>query len=198
MWDMVLPVVKTDVYHILFCFVTYSIGGWLVESIYMSICNRKLTNRGFGFGPFCPIYGVGATVCYYMLLPFAHSKILVYLIGAVAATVFEYLVGILMIKLFGELWWDYNNKPFNYKGILCLESTLAWGVYAIIVVYFLHVKVLGLADRIGMRYGVIFCNVALTLYAIDFTYHLLKALGVNVQKYRENIIERCRQFRTKF
>ena len=79
-----------------------------------------------------------------------------------------------------------------------MESTLAWGVYAIIVVYFLHVKVLGLADWVGMRYGVIFCNVTLTLYAIDFTYHLLKALGVNVQKYRENIIERCRQFRAKF
>ena len=198
MWDTILPVVKTDVYHILFCFVTYSMVGWLVESIYMSICNKKLTNRGFGFGPFCPIYGFGATVCYYLFLPFSHSKVLIYLIGAVMATIFEYLVGILMIKMFGELWWDYNDKPFNYKGILCLESTLAWGAYAIIVVYFLHETVLGWADKVGMQYGKIFCMVALTLYAIDFTYHLLKALGVNVKKYRENVVAKYRQFRERF
>ena len=28
-------------------FLTYSMMGWLVESIYMSFCNHKITNRGF-------------------------------------------------------------------------------------------------------------------------------------------------------
>ena len=44
----------TDVYHLVAAFIIYSMLGWLVESIYMSICNKKLTNRGFGKGPFCP------------------------------------------------------------------------------------------------------------------------------------------------
>ncbi|MFQ9802231.1 MAG: putative ABC transporter permease [Clostridia bacterium] len=43
-----------------------------------------------------------------------------------------------MIYLFGSFWWDYSAKPFNYKGILCLESTLAWGVLAIVIVNFFH------------------------------------------------------------
>lgn len=198
MWDRILPVVNTDLYHIAFCFVTYSMAGWLLESIYMSICNRKLTNRGFGFGPFCPIYGVGATVCFYMMQPFISSKLTVYLIGAVAATIFEFLVGILMQRFLGEVWWDYHEKPLNYKGIICLESTLAWGVYALGVVYFLHIRVLGLADKVGMRGGVIFCKIALSLYLIDFVYHLLLALGVNIQKYRDNMIEKYKHFRTRF
>ena len=42
----------TDVYHLVAAFIIYSMLGWLVESIYMSICNKKLTNRGFGKGPF--------------------------------------------------------------------------------------------------------------------------------------------------
>ena len=75
---------------------------------------------------------------------------------------------------------------------------MAWGAYAIIVVYFLHETVLGWADKVGMQYGKIFCMVALTLYAIDFTYHLLKALGVNVKKYRENVVAKYRQFRERF
>lgn len=49
-----------DLYHVTQWFLVYSILGWVVESIYMSICNRRLTNRGFVRGPFCPIYGVGA------------------------------------------------------------------------------------------------------------------------------------------
>ena len=31
----------TDIYHLIAAFVVYSMLGWLVESIYMSFCNRK-------------------------------------------------------------------------------------------------------------------------------------------------------------
>ena len=50
-------ILGTDLYHIVQWFLIYSMLGWLVESIYMSVCNRKLTNRGFMRGPMCPIYG---------------------------------------------------------------------------------------------------------------------------------------------
>ena len=48
-------VLGTDFYHIIQWFLVYGILGWIVESVYMSICNRKLTNRGFTHGPICPI-----------------------------------------------------------------------------------------------------------------------------------------------
>lgn len=198
MWNIQLPMIEANVYQIVFCFVVYSMGGWLVESIYMSFCNRKLTNRGFGFLPFCPIYGFGATIGYYLLLPFAGSWPAIYLIGAVSATIFEYLIGIVMQRLFGEVWWDYNDKPFNFKGIICLESTLAWGAYGLIVVYFLHARVLGLADMVGRFRGILFCRIVLSLYIVDFIYHLLEAIGVNMAKYRNSVIERYRRFRERF
>ena len=47
-----------DLYHFISCFFLFSIIGWMVESTYMSICNKKITNRGFMTGPFCPIYGI--------------------------------------------------------------------------------------------------------------------------------------------
>ena len=119
----------TDLYHLVLWFIVYSFLGWLVESIYMSICNRKITNRGFMKGPFCPIYGFGALLAYFILRPLEGNYFLLYLAGAILATAFEFLVGKLMLRFFGELWWDYKEKPFNYKGILCLESTLAWGLY---------------------------------------------------------------------
>ena len=120
MWTKEL--LGTDVYHLVACFVVYSILGWFVESVYMSFCNRKLTNRGFAKGPFCPIYGFGAVFCYLILSPLKGQYLKVYVVGAVLATIFEYLVGIAMIKFLGELWWDYNEKPLNYKGFFLRNS----------------------------------------------------------------------------
>lgn len=49
----------TDVYHLVSAFIIYSMLGWLVESIYMSLCNRKLTNRGFAKSPFARFMDLG-------------------------------------------------------------------------------------------------------------------------------------------
>ena len=143
-----------DLYHLVACFFLFSVIGWMVESIYISLCNRKLTNRGFMTGPFCPIYGVGATLGYIILHPFADNIVALYIIGALLATAFEFLVAKLMMKLFGEVWWDYNDKFCNYKGVICLESTLAWGLYAVIIITFLFDKVISFVDRYPVRWGV--------------------------------------------
>ena len=47
---------------ILIYFITYSFLGWVMESIFRSVCEKKLINTGFLKGPFCPIYGIGAII----------------------------------------------------------------------------------------------------------------------------------------
>ncbi len=177
-----------DVYHLVASFFLYSILGWLVESIYMSFCNKKLTNRGFAFGPFCPIYGFGATFGYFILLPLKGKYVQLFFAGAILATIFEFLVGKLMIKLFGELWWDYNDKPFNYKGILCLESTIAWGFYAIGIVQVGAGAIFKLIDMVDMEVGIIAIAIIFFIELIDYIVHLLKAFKVDVREKRDNIV----------
>ena len=152
-------ILGTDNYHIITSFTIYSILGWIVESIYMSFCNKKLTNRGFAKGPFCPIYGFGAVIGYFILSPFSYSHLIVYFLGAFLATLFEFFVGKLMIYFLGDLWWDYNEKPFNYKGIICLESTIAWGFYALFIVYFLNNMIFSIINKFDCRYVIkaLFC-----------------------------------------
>ncbi len=136
MWNRVI--FGYDFYHVLLWFLAYSMLGWLVESIYMSICNRKLTNRGFARGPICPIYGVGALTVFFLLKPYSDNLWKLFFFGSLLATTLEYFTAVLMNKIFGEIWWDYTDKPFNYKGILCLESSIAWGFYTIGLFVFLH------------------------------------------------------------
>ena len=188
----------TDVYHLVYCFIFYSMIGWLVESIYMSICNRKITNRGFAKGPFCPIYGFGGVICYIVLHPLAGEYVKLYICGAVMATFFEFLVAKLMQRVFGEVWWDYNNKPCNYKGVVCLESTLAWGVYAIIIVKFLQNIVMRLADANDYARGTQICKVVIIIFSIDFSAQLLRALGIHFSEQKEYIQEKVHNFKARW
>ena len=188
----------SDVYHLIAAFIIYSVLGWFVESAYMSFCNHRLTNRGFAKVPFCPIYGFGAVIGYLVLNPLSGHYVTLYLTGAFLATTFEYLVGIMMQKLLGEVWWDYTEKPMNYKGIICLESTIAWGFYAIIITMFLHERVLHLIDAMDMVYGRILCIVILAIVTVDYLIRLYLLFKTSIQEEKDRLIDKYRSFRARW
>lgn len=170
-----ITIFGTDIYHVMFWFMCYCVMGWFVESVYMSICNRKLTNRGFMYGPFCPIYGFGALIVYFILRPFSDKLILTYFLGSLVATVFEYATGVLMQVVFGKVWWDYKDKPFNYRGILCLESTIAWGFYTVFLFAFLQKGVVWFTDLVPFQVGVRLLPAVYTVAMMDLLIHILIA-----------------------
>lgn len=106
-------------------FFLYSFVGWCMECVVIRREKGAWENRGFVRLPFCIIYGFGAMLGYAVLRPLMGHTIVLYIVSAMGATAFEYATGCLMQRLFGEFWWDYSHKRFNYKGMICLESTVA-------------------------------------------------------------------------
>ena len=196
MWSKQL--LGTDVYHIVSWFIVYSMLGWVVESIYMSFCNRKITNRGFAKGPFCPIYGFGALGAYFILEPVASHYIWLYVSGAILATAFEYLVAKLMLKILGEVWWDYNDKPCNYKGLICLESTIAWGFYTLFLFGFLQNFVMNISDKVSMNVGLRVCKIILIVFVLDFGYQLARALKNHYSEKIDKVKDTYGEFKRRF
>lgn len=184
-------ILGTDLYHIVQWFLIYSMLGWLVESIYMSVCNRKLTNRGFMRGPMCPIYGVGALTVYFLLRPVCHNIFLLYFSGALVATSLEYVTAKIMLRIFGEVWWDYSQKPFNYKGILYLESTIAWGFYTLGLFLFLHKGVEYIVNSYSFQTGTRLGSVLILIFSVDFLHCLYlqkkDSLPITFEEIREGI-----------
>ena len=184
-------ILGTDLYHIVQWFLIYSMLGWLVESIYMSVCNRKLTNRGFMRGPMCPIYGLGALTVYFLLRPVCHNIFLLYFSGALVATSLEYVTAKIMLRIFGEVWWDYSQKPFNYKGILCLESTIAWGFYTLGLFLFLHKGVEYIVNSYSFQTGTRLGSVLILIFSVDFLHCLYlqkkDSLPITFEEIREGI-----------
>lgn len=171
-----------DGYEVVMWFLTYSMMGWLVESIYMSFCNHKITNRGFAKGPFCPIYGFGALTVFFVLRPYSDNSILLFFLGSFLATTLEFLTALVMKHIFGEIWWDYHEKPFNYRGIICLESSIAWGFYTLFLFMFLQNIVAAFVAMIPVRAGRVIGNLILIGYIMDFSATIYRQKKENLQE----------------
>lgn len=129
-------------------FYFYCIFGWCFESAYVSLLNRHPVNRGFLRGPWLPLYGTGAVIVLWLTLPFRSWPVLVYIAGALGATVLEYVTGEAMTRLFKVRYWDYSNQRFQYKGHICLSSSIAWGFLSLLMVYAVHERVEALVLQI--------------------------------------------------
>ena len=131
-----MHVYTTGQWVLLFFF--YCFCGWVWESCYVSLCQRRWVNRGFLQGPLLPIYGSGAIIILFVTLPVAGNLGLVWLLGMLAATALEYVTGDVMERLFKVRYWDYSKQKFNLNGHICLSSSIAWGFFSILLVRFIH------------------------------------------------------------
>ena len=122
----------------LLVFYLYCVLGWCFESTVVSVEQRRWVNRGFLRGPMLPIYGFGAVILLHVSLPLQGHPVWSYLACMTAATVFEYIVGVVMEKLFKVKYWDYSKQRFQFQGYICLRSSLCWGFLGLILTGVIH------------------------------------------------------------
>ena len=121
-----------DICQIVSWFGLFSVLGWVYECTYCAIKNRKWDNRGFLFGPVCPIYGFGASfvIIAASVLPKGSQDTVwwqVFLASAAGSAVLEYSTSWVLEKFFHARWWDYSNIPLNLNGRICLPFALCFG-----------------------------------------------------------------------
>lgn len=123
-------------------FFAFSFVGWVYECTYCTFRTGRWQNRGFLFGPICPIYGAGAVaaVVIFGLLPtFSADTPLyqVFLISCAGSAVLEFATSWVLEKFFHAVWWDYSNIPLNIQGRICLPATLGFGVAGVVIVRYI-------------------------------------------------------------
>lgn len=116
-------------------FITYSFIGWIVEIISVGITNKKIVNRGFLIGPYCPIYGVGAVLMILFIDTSKNDLFGIFVKTMVICAILEYLTSYIMEKLFKTRWWDYSNNKFNINGRICLETMILFGIGGCAILY---------------------------------------------------------------
>ncbi len=182
-------------------FVMFSFFGWIFETIYTTIHERKWQVRGFLFGPVIPIYGVGAVAISAVLeLTKVHgiesmTWYQVFLISFFGSMVLEYVTSWGLEKLFHAYWWDYHDMPLNINGRICLPASLLFGAGGCLVVFVLYPRMHQLTSGLSpimmeavalVMMAVISCDLTLTVSALTNFNENVIAVGdmVNVRMDR--------------
>ena len=165
-------------YQWLTFFYLYCFLGWIFESSYVSILQRRPVNRGFLRIPLLPLYGSGAVMMLWVSLPFQDNLILTYLSGVVGATALEYLTGLAMESLFKIRYWDYSHKKYNVHGYICLESSLFWGVLTILMTHIVHRPIARAVLAIPAGQDILFVTAVSAVFLYDTVVCTREALAL--------------------
>lgn len=123
-----MPYTCSELFWLLFL---YSFLGWVLETTFAAIRQKKFVNRGLVNLPFCLLYGCAAI----FISIFGHelSGIWLYLGSVILATVFEWSAGHFIEKIYQEKWWDYSHLRFHLDGYICLGASALWGILAVVM-----------------------------------------------------------------
>ena len=153
-------------------FALISFGGWVYETIYCSVVEGEFTKRGFLFGPTCPIYGIGA-IAEWLVLGQISNPIIVFIIGAVLATVIEYSTGLFLERRFKKKWWDYSMFKFNLHGRICPQASAVFGAFSVTSVFVLVPTMLNILMLFSKHTVSVVAFIVVTLYFLDTVASLL-------------------------
>ena len=136
-----MELIMWNYYNLLLNFTIYSFSGWILETVFASMNERKVINRGFLTGFFCPIYGFGAILVIQsfkwvnMVFTDYHSLLIISMLFSIfLVTLLEYITGFILEKIFNCKWWDYSDNAANLQGYICIKYSILWGLLAFLLV----------------------------------------------------------------
>lgn len=169
-----------QIFELLTYFIIYSFAGWVMESIFRSICERRFINTGFLKGPFCPIYGIGAIIIYVFLSGFKDNIFLLFLMGFIVLSIWEYIVGVLLEKVFNTKYWDYSDHKFNFQGRICLTNSIYWGFLGVVFIKYINPFIANKLQYIDINYLRVIVYIALVIVIIDAINTIVKVKNLRV------------------
>ena len=126
---------KITLKQIIWYSIIFSILGLIIETLFCYLTTGVLESRkGLIWGPFCPVYGVGATILIILLDKYKNNSIKLFLIGSIAGNIIEYGLSYLLEAMYGTRFWDYSYLDWNLNGRICIKYSIFWGILAILLI----------------------------------------------------------------
>lgn len=114
-------------------FLIMSFVGLVGESLVSLVQDGFWKNRaGLLWGPFSPIYGLGAVIMTIVLGPLRNAPALIlFAVAGVTGASFEWFASLFFEKAFGIVAWSYTGHPFNINGRTSLVMAAIWGILGV-------------------------------------------------------------------
>ncbi len=162
---------------IVWLFVIGSFLGDITETIF---CRFKagvwMSRSSLVWGPFSIVWGFAIAAATALLYRYRNrSDRFLFLVGTCLGGVYEYVCSVLSELVFGVVFWDYSQIPFNLGGRINLLYCFFWGIAAVVWFKMLYPYISTIIEQIPMKAGkiitrimVVFmcCNMAVSALAL--------------------------------
>ena len=144
------------------CFFAYSVLGWCYEVfLEVVVYHWGFSNRGFLFGPYCPVYGFGALLLVLTLSWLKKKKLMLGRLNCIPLVIFPTIMllttilelgtSYLLESVNGNWLWDYSSYPLNFQGRIALNPSLRFGLGGMLFLYILQPIFEGADERVDEK-----------------------------------------------
>lgn len=167
-------------------FVLFSMLGLVLEISFCYITTGVIESRkGLIWGPFCPVYGVGATVLILLLQNVDQKnyfKLFIY--GFLIGAAIEYLLSYGLEAIYGTRFWDYTYRGTDINGRICMLYSWFWGILAILLMKVIKPNMDKLIEKIPTK---IHATGEILLFIFLVVDAMVTIWGINT--YQERVIK---------
>ena len=166
-------------------FMMYAIIGWIYE-VFLEVVVYKwgFTNRGVLFGPYCPVYGVGALLFIFMIYPLIKDKKIVkkiilipviFLLCMLVATTVELITSYICELFMGSWpWQTYADYKYNFQARIALSPSIRFGIGGVVFLYVFEPTFEKIVNKLSKKKLNTIFYIVLTIFIIDFIWLIIK------------------------
>lgn len=142
-------------YKLFWLFVIGAFLGDITETIFCRITAGVWMSRSsLVWGAFSVVWGLGIAGATWVLYNYREkSDSALFLFGTVLGGAFEYICSVFTEVVFGQVFWDYSEIPFNLGGRINLLYCFFWGIAAVVWLKKLYPHVAKWIEKIPIRLG---------------------------------------------
>ena len=157
--------------------------GDITETIFCLATTGKLMSRSsVVYGPFSIVWGLGCVLLTAILYQYRNrSDSYIFIFGTVLGGAYEYICSVFTELVFGTVFWDYSDVPFNLGGRINLLYCFFWGIAAVFWLKILYPR-LSAHDRKKSRKK---AGVPITWLMILFMVFNMIMSGLALNRYTE-------------
>ena len=152
--------------------VLFFVGGLLGDIVETIFCRIELgewmSRSSVIYGPFSIVWGAGVAAVTLLLYKYKDKSIVfLFLTGTVLGGAYEYICSIFTEIVFGTVFWDYSDMPFNLGGRINLLYCSFWGVAAMVWFRLIYPLVSNCIEKIPPKIGVTVTWVLIVLMSFN-------------------------------
>ena len=151
--------------------------GDIVETVFcLATTGRLMSRSSLVFGPFSIVWGIACALLTWILYRYRDkSDRYIFVFGTILGGAYEYVCSVFTEMVFGTVFWDYSEIPFNLGGRINLLYCFFWGIAAVVWMKGMYPFLSRQIEKLPARAGRAVCSVLLVLLAADM---LISALAL--------------------